>query len=60
MDKQKVVVWAHGRKTGAIGIFYDFTVTVEVADLNDDAVRLAVHEAGYEHVSFSHWRKVAT
>ena len=40
-----------GRKSGAIGITYSITEIITVAmDASDEAINLALHYAGYEHI----------
>ncbi len=51
----KANVSFQGRKAGAIGVFQRFSLRqIEVAGLDDDAVRAAVYELGYEHVHQIH------
>lgn len=52
--KVKIQVKFSGRTKGAIGIFQNFTVELEMPKVhNSDDVRIALYEAGYEHLSIS-------
>lgn len=54
----KVEILALCRKAGSIGFSAQwYKITADLPVVNDNAARLAVYDAGYEHIFHIRWRE---